>query len=419
MEFFNTNQMDGNLHTKQPLCGFVSGVTQTYELLVIIQKIVAKFILYLRVVNELKSMEDKLMVGIAHGDVNGISYELIIKIMAENRICEICTPLLFGSSKVAAYHRKVLNIENFNLNSIQKAGEANARRCNIINCVDDAIKVDLGQETPESDEAAMTALKSALDCLDRNEFDVLVGAPQGYASFRPASGCAGFLAERYGEDNVMPLLVGEKMKVGFVTGLMPFKEVPERITSDNVYNKLRLLDDCLRCDFTIRKPCIAVLGLNPHRGENCLYGEEERDIILPAVEKARRNGIMALGVYAPDALFSGVEYGKFDAILAMYYDQGVVPFKTIEGNAGAVLFAGLPVVYASTVHGMAYDITGQGVADDSGLRNAIYLAMDVFRNRKMNGELLQNQLKHFDIASNANEGDLNVEQIAEVGKEEE
>lgn len=362
-------------------------------------------------------MENRLVVGITHGDVNGVGYELIIKMMAENKLCEVCTPLLFGSSKVAAYHRKALNVENFSLNSIQKAQEANAKRCNIINCVDDAIKVDLGQETPESDEAAMIALNTALECLDRKEIDVLVGAPQGCHSFQPEAGCPAFFAKRYDSRNVMPLLVGEKMKMGFVTNHMPFKEVIEQITFNNIYNKLRLLDSCLKKDFTIRKPRIAVLGLNPHTGENCLYGEEEKNIIIPAIEKARNNGIMALGPYAPDALFSGIEFEKFDVVLAMYHDQGMIPFTAIEGNAGAVLLAGLPVVYTSTVHGMAFDITGQGIADESGMRNALYLAVDVYNNRTMNAELVQNPLKHYDIASNSNESDLNVEQIAGVREE--
>lgn len=364
-------------------------------------------------------MENRLIVGLTHGDVNGVGYELIIKMMAENKICEVCTPLLFGSSKVAAYHRKALNVENFSLNSIQKAQDANAKRCNIINCVDDAIKVDLGQETPESDEAAMIALNTALDCLDNREIDVLVGAPQGCGSFKPATGCPAFFANRYEVRNVMPLLVGEKMKMGFVTNHIPFKEVAENINFNNVYYKLKLLDNCLKRDFTIRKPRIAVLGLNPHTGEKCMYGEEEQNIIIPAIEKARENGIMALGPYAPDALFSGIEFEKFDVILAMYHDQGMVPFKTIEGNAGAVLLAGLPVVYTSTVHGMAYDITGQGMADESGMRNALYLAIDVYNNRMMNAELAQNPLRHYDIASNSNESDLNVEQIAGVREEEE
>ncbi|MEG0795545.1 MAG: 4-hydroxythreonine-4-phosphate dehydrogenase PdxA [Odoribacter sp.] len=362
-------------------------------------------------------MENRLIVGITQGDVNGIGYELIIKMMAENKICEVCTPVLFGSSKVAAYHRKALNVENFSLNSIQRAQEANAKRCNVINCVDDAIKVDLGQETPESDEASMIALNAALESLDRKEVDVVVGAPQGCNSFQPFLSCPSFMADRYDARNIMPLLVGVKMKMGFVTSHLPFKDVPENITVANVYNKLRLLDDCLRKDFTIRKPRIAVLGLNPHAGENGLYGQEEKEIIVPAIEKARNSGVMALGPYAPDSLFGGVDFEKFDVILAMYHDQGMTPFKAIEGNDGAVLLAGLPIVYTSTVHGMAYDITGQGIGDESAMRNAVYLAIDVYNNRQMNAELAENPLKHYDIASNSNESDLNVEQIAGVQRE--
>lgn len=364
-------------------------------------------------------MENRLIVGITQGDVNGIGYELLIKAMAENRICEVCTPVLFGSSKVAAYHRKALNIENFSLNNIQRPQEANAKRCNIINCVDDAIKVDLGQETPESDEAAMLALNTALEALDRKEIDVLVGSPQGCASFQPASGCPDFFARRYEARNMMTLLVGEKMKMGFVTNHLPLSEVPANITFNAVYSKLKLLDNCLKKDFMIRKPRIGVLGLNPHSGENCLYGEEEKNVIIPAIEKARENGIMALGPYASDGLFSGIEFEKFDVILAMYHDQGMIPFKAIEGNGGAVLLAGLPVVYTSTVHGMAYDIVGQNLGDESGLRSAIYLAIDVYNNRMTNAELMCNPLKHYDIASNSNESDLNVEQIAGVKGEEE
>ncbi|MFR8082635.1 MAG: 4-hydroxythreonine-4-phosphate dehydrogenase PdxA, partial [Odoribacter splanchnicus] len=257
----------------------------------------------------------------------------------------------------------------------------------------------------------------ALTALDRNEIDVLVGAPQGCNSFKPAASCPVFFSERYETRNVMPLLVGEKMKMGFVTNHLPFRDIAGNITVNNIYYKLKLLDACLKKDFTIRKPRIAVLGLNPHSGENCMYGEEEKNVIIPAIERARDNGIMALGPYAPDGLFSGVEFEKFDVILAMYHDQGMIPFKTIEGNEGAVLLAGLPIVYTSTVHGMAYDITGQGIADESGMRNALYLAIDVYNNRQMNAELAQNPLRHYDIASNSNESDLNVEQIAGIEKE--
>lgn len=366
-------------------------------------------------------MENRLRVGITHGDINGIGYELIIKIMAENKICEICTPVLYGSSKVAAYHRKTLNLENFILNSIQGPRDANPKRCNIVNCIDDAIKVDLGKETPESDESAMTALKQALDDLDRNELDVVVGAPMGCTAFKleEAEGCPDYLSKRYGVKNVTPLLVGNRIKMAFVTTHLPFKDIVGAITPLNVLAKLKVLDNCLKKDFTIRKPRIAVLGLNPHAGENCTFGEEEKEILLPAIERARENGIMALGPYAPDNLFCGTDYEKFDAILALYHDQGMIPFKALEGNEGAVLVAGLPIVYTSTVSGTAYDLVGQGIASDQALRNAVYLGIDVFNNRKMNAELSRNPLPHYDIAGNINESDMNVEQIAGVKEEAE
>lgn len=366
-------------------------------------------------------MENRLKVGITHGDINGVAYELVIKMMAENRICEVCTPVFYGSPKVAAYYRKNLSVENFNLNSIQSAQDANSKRCNVINCVDDAVKVDVGKETSESDEAAMSVLKRALDDLDRKELDVMVAAPQGVQAFQleNANGCIDFLNKRYDVKSGMPLLVGEKMKMGFVTTHIPFKDVAGNITLNNVLGKLKTLDYCLKRDFTIRKPRIAVLGLNPHTGENCTFGEEEKNSVIPAIEKARESGIIALGPYAADSLFCGTEYEKFDAVLALYHEQGMIPFKAIEGVEGAVLVAGLPVVYTSTVNGMAYDIAGQGIANEQGLRKAVYLAIDVFNTRIQNTALGRNPLPHYDVAGNANESDLNVEQIAGVKKEEE
>lgn len=364
-------------------------------------------------------MENRLKVGISHGDINGIAYELVIKAMAENRICEICTPVFYGSPKVAAYYRKNLNVENFNLNSIQTPEEANSKRCNVINCIDDAVKVDAGKETAESDEVAMVALKTALEDLDKGGLEVLTMAPQGAASFQKegAAGCSEYLAARYGVKNVMPLLVGERMKMGFVTTQLPLKEAVEKITPVAVLSKLKVLDACLRKDFTIRKPRIAVLGLNPQTGESCTFGEEEQNMIIPVIEKARENGIMALGPYAADNLFCGTEYEKFDAVLALYYDQGMIPFKALEGVEGAVLFAGLPVVCTSTVSGAAYDIAGQGIANEAALRKAIYLAIDVYNRRTENAELAKNPLPHYDVAGNANETDMNVDQIAGVKEE--
>lgn len=365
-------------------------------------------------------MENRLKVGITHGDINGVAYEMVIKLMAENRICEVCTPVFYGSPKVAAFYRKNLTVENFNLNSIQSAREANAKRCNVINCVDDAVKVEAGRETPESDGAAMSVLKRALDDLDQKELDVLVAAPQGMNSFKleNADGCIEFLNKRYDAKSGMPILVGEKMKMAFVTTHIPFREIAENLTMANVLGKLRLLDYNLKRDFNIRKPRIAVLGLNPRAGENCTFGEEEKNSLIPAIEKARESGIMALGPYAADNLFCGTEYEKFDAILALYYEQGMVPFKAIEGVEGALLVAGLPIVCTSTVSGMAYDIAGQGVAEEQGLRKAVYLAIDVFNARMQNTALSRTPLPHYDVAGNTNESDMNVEQIAGVKGEE-
>lgn len=364
-------------------------------------------------------MENRLRVGITHGDINGVAYELIIKMMAENRICEVCTPIFYGSPKVAAYYRKNLNVENFNLNNIQSATEANQKRCNVINCVDDNVKVEVGKETQESNEVAMSVLKRALDDLERKELDVVVAAPQSMRSFQldGGNGCFDFFYKRYDTNSGIPLLVGEKMKMGFVTTHIPFKEIAENLTEEKIFNKLKTLDFCLRRDFTIRKPRIAILGLNPGSSERCEFDNEEKNAVLPAINKAREQGIMALGPYAADRLFSGTEFEKFDAILALYYDQGMIPFKTIEGVEGAVLIAGVPVVFTLPLNGPAYAIAGQGIANEQGLRKALYLAIDVYNTRMQNISLVDNSLPHYDVAGNANESDLNVEQITGIKEE--
>ncbi|MGL5683310.1 MAG: PdxA family dehydrogenase [Marinifilaceae bacterium] len=364
-------------------------------------------------------MENKLKVGIAHGDVNGISYELIINIMEDNRLCEICTPILYGSSKVVAYHRKTLNLENLGFNSITSPQNANPKRCNIINCVDDEIKVELGQETPEADKAAMTALKRALDDLDRGDLDVVVMAPQTSASFAAENshGVTDFLGRRYRARNIMPLLVGPNLRMSFMTNHIPLKDVASQINIDNCFFKIRQLSQTLQTDFTIDKPVIGVMGLNPHTTHEAM-GEEETNVIVPAIERLRERGIMALGPYSAERLFTGVDYEKFDLVMAMYHDQGMIPFNTLVGKTGTMMFAGIPVVVTSTAHGVAYDIAGKGEADDTGMRNAIYMAIDAFNNRTQNMELSSNPLKHYDVGGNANETDMNVEQIVGIKEEE-
>lgn len=361
-------------------------------------------------------MENRLNAGITHGDVNGVSYELVIKLLAENRMCELCTPIFYGSSKVAAYYKKALNAETFNLNGIKNPSEANDKRSNIVNCVDDEVKVELGKETDESDRFAMKALQCALDDLDNKLLDTVTLAPQGVNSFLKdgTNGLLDFLSKRYNLDP-MSILVNEKIRIGFVTESMKFRDVPRLITLKNVYKKLALLDSSLRTDFTIQRPKIAVLALNPSiKGTE---QEEEKNVIGPVIERARQNGIMAIGPFGAEEFFAERMYEKFDAVLAMYYDQGILPFKAMDVEGNASYIAGIPVVCTTSLEDPKYNIAGQNIADEQGLRDAMYLAMDIFVHRVQNLELRKNPLPHYDIASNNNESDLNVEQIEGVKAE--
>lgn len=362
-------------------------------------------------------MENRLNAGITHGDVNGVSYELIIKLLAENRMCDLCTPILYGSSKVAAYYKKAFNAETFNLNGVKDPSEANGKRSNIVNCVDDEVKVEIGKETEDSDKAAMKALKCALDHLDNQMLDILTLAPQGVNSFATegADCFIDFLAKRYNTLDLMTIAVNERLKIGFVAENVKFRDVPRFVTAKNVYRKLTLLDNSLRMDFTIQRPKIAVLALNP--SVKGMGQDEEKNVLEPVIERARQNGIMAIGPFGAEEFFAEKLYEKFDAVLAMYYDQGIVPFKAMDVEGNAAYIAGLPVVCTTSLEEPKYNIAGQNVADEQGLRDAMYLGMDIFVHRVQNLELRKNPLPHYDIASNSNESDLNVEQIEGVKEE--
>ncbi|MDR2130777.1 MAG: 4-hydroxythreonine-4-phosphate dehydrogenase PdxA [Odoribacteraceae bacterium] len=355
-------------------------------------------------------MENRLKIGITHGDVNSVSYELIIKLLIENRICELCTPILYGSPKVAAYYRKVLNVENFSLNPIKSPAEANAKRTNILHCVDDDVKVEIGKETEESSLAATMSLNRALHHLDKNEIDAVIMAPQGEASFTRTGNRSfpDYLAKCYNVPEIMTIFVNEQMKLGFVTENVKLRDVPQRITIKNIERKLQMLNSSLKLDFTISKPKIAVLGVNPYPGE------EEESVIIPAIERTRQHGLMAVGPFPAERFFTGHMYEKFDAVLAMYHDQGMIPFNALSENTGAAYVTGIPGVCAFSLDSPGWEIAGQGTADEQGFREALYLATDVYNHRQRNLQLLKNPLPHYDIAVNSNESDLNVEQIEGV-----
>lgn len=348
-----------------------------------------------------------MIIGITHGDINGVGYEVIIKAFLDNRLLEMFTPVIYGSPKVAAYHRKALNITNFSFNNINNVQEANLKRANIIDCLGDDIRVELGKPTEHSGEAAYKALECAVkDMLDR-KFGILVTAPVHKNAIQSENfsfpGHTEYLQEKFAVEEVLMLMVSDKLKVGVVTGHVPLKKVPSLITKENIARKLRILNRSLIEDFGIRKPRIAVLGLNPHSGDNGLIGTEENDEIMPVLKAAREKHIVALGPYPADGFFGSGEFLKFDAVLAMYHDQGLAPFKALSFNTGVNYTAGLPIIRTSPAHGTAYDIAGNDQADPSSFREAIYLALDIYHKRIEYKKLTKNPLPEFEVEENTND----------------
>lgn len=345
-------------------------------------------------------IDNKIVVGITQGDINGIGYEVIIKTLSDIRINEFCVPVLYGSPKVAAYHRKALNMENFSFNQIRDVSEASSKRSNIINCMDENVRVELGKNTEQGGQGSLSALKAAVADLKANHIDVLVTAPINKQNVQTDdfkfTGHTEYLASEFGAQQVLMLMVSETMKVGVVTGHVPLKKVSELITSDLILSKLRILNNTLKKDFAVRKPVIGVLGLNPHAGDSGVLGNEEQDVIIPALQKATEEGIVALGPYPADGFFGSENFAKFDAILAMYHDQGLAPFKLINFSTGVNYTAGLPIIRTSPVHGTAYELAASGLASPDSFRQALYLAIDIHKNRVMYDELNANPLKSVD-----------------------
>ena len=339
---------------------------------------------------------DKIKVGITHGDINGISYELIIRSLSDNKMFEKFVPIVYGSSKVLAYHRKALNFLNFNLNSIKDIKDINHKRGNIINVIDGEIKVELGKSTEIAGNAAYIALEKATEDLKNGKIDVLVTAPINKNNIQSNNfkfnGHTEYLQKKFNSDQVLMLMVNDIIKVGVVTGHIPLADVPKTLTTEKILSKLQLMNKTLKQDFTLQKPKIAVLGLNPHSGDNGLIGNEEQNIIIPAIEKAREQGILAFGAYPSDGFFGSNMIKKFDAVLAMYHDQGLAPFKAINFSSGVNFTAGLPIIRTSPDHGTAYDITGKNIANINSFKQAIYLAIDIYRNRKNNIKLEKNKI---------------------------
>lgn len=334
-------------------------------------------------------MSDNRMirVGITHGDINGIGYEVIMKTFADSRIVELCTPIVYGSPKVAAYHRKAMDLDAINFNAIMNVSQAVDGQINLIDCVGEDVKVEIGRASEHAGEAAVAALQCAVEDLAEGMIDVLVTAPFNKHSVQSDNfkfpGHTEYLEQKLGgeDDKALMVLFADTLRVALVTGHLPISQVSSAITKDLILDKLAAFEYSLQYDFGIRKPRIAVLSLNPHAGDEGLLGVEEEQIIKPALDEAKSKGMLCFGPYAADGLFGTEHYKRFDGVLAMYHDQGLAPFKSLAMNSGVNFTAGLPFVRTSPDHGTAYDIAGKGIASEDSFRQAIYSAIDIYRNR--------------------------------------
>ena len=340
--------------------------------------------------------ERKIRVAITQGDTNGVGYEVILKVFSDPNILELCTPIIYGSPKIASYHRKALNLE-VPYTIINHAEEARDGRVNLLACFDDEIKIEIGQPSQEAGAAALKALDRAMTDYRSELYDVLVTAPINKATIQSPGfhfpGHTEYIETSVGEgQKALMILMNETLRVALVTTHLPIKDIAKAITKEGIIEKATIFHKALKRDFRISSPRIAVLSLNPHAGDNGLLGSEEKDIILPAIEELADKGIQAFGPFAADGFFGSGAYDHFDGVLAMYHDQGLAPFKTIALESGVNYTAGLPIVRTSPDHGTAYDIAGKGVADENSMRQAIFTAIDVFRNRQFYDEPLQNPL---------------------------
>jgi 4-hydroxythreonine-4-phosphate dehydrogenase len=339
---------------------------------------------------------EKVKVGITHGDFNGISYEIILKTFLDNRILDFFTPVIYGSSKIASYYRKTLDIPDVNFNLIKKAEYANPKRVNIINCYEDEVKIEIGKISKMAGELSFYALERAIEDISGNKIDVLVTGPINKKSIQSEkfnfSGHTEYLASKFNNDDHLMMMVGNRFRIGMMTGHIPLHEVKGKLNIDLIISKIRVMHTSLKNDFSISKPRIAILGLNPHAGDEGLIGNEEKEIISPAISEAKKDNILAFGPFPADGFFGSANYLKFDGILAMYHDQGMIPFKALAFEDGINFTAGLPIVRTSPAHGTAFDIAGQNIASESSFREAIFKAVEIFKNRRLNAELNKNPL---------------------------
>ena len=346
-------------------------------------------------------MSNKIKVGITHGDTNGIGYEVILKTLEDNRLSDLCTIVVYGSAKAASFYRKAMELPQVQLNRVDSAADARDGVFNIITVVGEDLKIEPGIASEAAGGAAFAALEAAVADLRAGDIDVLVTAPIDKHSIQSPTftfpGHTEYLQSSLADDTMpdakaLMILCTDYLRVALATAHMPIAEVPGALSKELIVDKLKDFDRSLRRDFGVQNPRIAVLSLNPHAGERGLLGKEEQEIIIPAIAEAQTHKILAFGPYASDGFFGSESYRAFDGVLAMYHDQGLAPFKTIAMDAGVNFTAGLPFVRTSPDHGTGYDIAGKGQASAESMRSAIYMALDIYRNRGRHDEAYRRPL---------------------------
>jgi 4-hydroxythreonine-4-phosphate dehydrogenase len=344
----------------------------------------------------MSNAENKPIIGISCGDLNGIGMEIILKTFENPQMLEICTPVVFASSKVASYHRNALDKKNFSFNIINNWERLHAKRANLFTAWKEEVAIDLGKESKVAGEYALKSLDHACKALEENKIDALVTAPIHKNTIQSDAfaftGHTDYLEDRFKAKATM-ILLSQQMRMALATVHVPIEKVTALISPDLLSEKLETLHQSLRNDFQITRGKIAVLALNPHAGDGGVIGHQDQDLVKPAIDKAFEKGIAAFGPFPADSFFGSGKHQQFDMILAMYHDQGLTPFKALSFGEGVNYSAGLPVVRTSPDHGTALEIAGQGIANPQSFREAVYRAIDLIKNRKIAAELNANPLK--------------------------
>ena len=360
------------------------------------------------------SEQKRPMIGISVGDLNGIGIEIIIKTFSDSRILELCTPIVFASNKVINFYKKSIPELNLNYTNIKEIPKANPKQLNIYTVWEEDVEVQPGQMTESGGKYGVKSLQAAVKALKEKTIDALVTAPLNKFTMQSSefnfTGHTPFLKEAFQADDVLMLMIAENMKVALLTEHLAIMDVAKNISKDQIIKKIQLLKNSLIKDFGVERPRIAVLGLNPHAGDEGLVGKEEKEIIRPAIIESKKNDCVVMGPYSADAFFARGNHEKFDAVLAMYHDQGLIPFKSLALGEGTNFTAGIAAIRTSPDHGTAFDIAGKNIADESSFRAAIFSAIDIFNTRNNYKDMRKNPLKKISANVVANAVDEKIEE---------